>query len=145
MKKLISYAVTIFFAMLAVSVGSPDKDALIAKEKSVWQAFKDKNADAFQKMVTPDVVAIYADGMMNLKSELESMSKTEMKSFSLTDFNVVMPDADTAIITYKADVETSTEGKDNSGNYNCGSVWHMKNGDWKAVFHADMKETRQIR
>jgi len=145
MKKLISYAVTIFFAMLAVSSASPDKDALIGKEKSVWQAFKDKNADAFQKMVTPDVVAIYADGMMNLKSELESMSKTEMKSFSLTDFNVVMPDADTAVITYKADIETSTEGKDNSGNYNCGSVWHMKNGDWKAVFHADMKETRQIR
>ena len=76
---------------------------------------------------------------------MESMSKTEMKSFSLTDFNVVMPDADTAVITYKADVETSTEGKDNSGNYNCGSVWHMKNGEWKAVFHADMKETRQIR
>ena len=145
MNKLFSYTVTVFFAMIAVSIASPDKDALIAKEKSVWQSYKEKNPDAFQKLVTPDVVAIYADGMMNLKSELESMSKTEMKSFSLTDFNVVMPDADTAIITYKADVETSTEGKDNSGNYNCGSVWHMKNGEWKAVFHADMKETRQIR
>ena len=69
MKKLISYAVTIFFAMLAVSIASPDKDALIAKEKSVWQSYKDKNADAFQELVTPDVVAVYADGMMDLKSE----------------------------------------------------------------------------
>ena len=62
-------------------------------------------------MVTPDVVAVYADGMMNLKSELESMSKTEMKSFSLTDFNVVIPDADTAIITYKADVRAPQMAK----------------------------------
>jgi hypothetical protein len=33
-----------------------------------------------------------------------------------------------------------SEGKDNSGNFNCGSVWQMKKGQWQAIFHTDMKE-----
>lgn len=145
MKKLISYAVTMFFAMLAVSIASPDKDALITKEKTIWQAFKDKKVDDFKKLVSPSVMAVYVDGIYDLQKELDAMGKTDMKSFALRDFNVAMPDADTATITYKADVEGTADGKDNSGNYNCGSVWKKQNGEWKAVFHADMKETRQIR
>jgi hypothetical protein len=142
MKKYITSALTVLFATISVSLAAPDKDALIAKEKSVWQSFKDKKADDFKKLVADDVVAIYADGIKNMKDEMEAMSKTTMKSFSLSDFNVVMPDADTAIISYKAKVETSANGKDESGNYNCGSVWNMKNGEWKAVFHAD-NESRE--
>ena len=142
MKKLITYAMTALLATTAISFAAPDnKEAIIAKEKAVWQAFKDKKAGDFKKMVSPDVVAIYPDGMMGMKDELETMSKRDMKSFSLSDFHVVMPDANTAIISYKAKVESSIDGKEESGNYNCGSVWHMKNGEWHAVFHADMKET----
>jgi hypothetical protein len=140
MKKYITYAVTAFFATIAISIAAPDKDAIIAKEKAAWQAFKDKKADDFKKLVSADLVAVYAQGIMNMKAELETMSKTDMKSFSLSDFNVVMTDADTAIVSYKAKVESMSEGKDNSGNFNCGSVWQMKKGQWQAIFHTDMKE-----
>jgi hypothetical protein len=50
-----------------------------------------------------------------------------------------MTDANTAILTYKAKIEASVEGKDISGDYNAGSVWQMKKGEWHAVFHTDMK------
>src|ERR1700730_8141910 len=139
MKKYIIYAITAFFATIVVSIAAPDKDAIIAKEKAAWQAFKDKKADDFKKLVSADLVAVYADGVMNMQAELDTMSKRNMKSFSLSDFKVVMTDADTAMIAYKAKVESSTEGKDDSGNYNCGSVWQMKNGQWQAIFHTDMK------
>jgi hypothetical protein len=139
MKTQLTYAVAIFFATIAVAIAGPNDDAIIAKEKAIWQAFKDKKADDFQKLVSADVVAIYPDGIKNMKNELDSMTKTTTKSFSLSDFNVVMPDANTAIISYKAKVETTADGKDETGHYNCGSVWNMKNGEWKAVFHADMK------
>lgn len=67
------------------------------------------------------------------------MSKMDMKSFSLSDFTVVMSDANTAIVTYKAKVEGAADGKDISGDYNGGSVWQMKNAEWHAIFHSDMK------
>ncbi|MDQ2824686.1 MAG: nuclear transport factor 2 family protein [Verrucomicrobiota bacterium] len=140
MKKVITYAMTVLFATVAVSIAAPDNDAIIAKEKAAWQAFKDKKADDFKKLISADLIAVYADGIMNMQKELDAMSKTDMKSFSLSDINVVMTDANTAILSYTAKVESSIGGKDNSGNYNCGSVWQMKKGEWQGIFHTDMKE-----
>jgi hypothetical protein len=142
MKEYITSAVAAFFAIIAVANGGPHDDAIIAKEKAAWQAFKDKKADDFKKVVSADLVAVYAEGVMDRAAELDTMSKRDMKSFSLSDFKVVMPDADTAMISYKAKVESSMEGKSESGNYNCGSVWRMKNGEWHAIFHSDMKEEK---
>jgi hypothetical protein len=139
MKKYTTYIIAAFFATITLAVAGANDDALIAKEKAAWQAFKDKKADDFKKLVSSDLVAVYADGIMNMQAELDAMKKRDMKSFSLSDFKVVMPNADTAMISYKAKVESSTDGKDDSGNYNCGSVWQKKGGEWQAIFHSDMK------
>lgn len=139
MKKLISYTVIASFAAISLSIGAPDKAALEAKENAAWQAFKDKKADEFKKLVSPNMMAVYTDGMYDMQKEVDAMAKQDMKSFTLSDFNIVMTDRDTALVTYKAKVESSIEGKDMSGDYNCGTVWQMKNGAWHAVFHSDMK------
>jgi hypothetical protein len=138
MNKLI-YTVTAFWAATAISFAAPDKDAIISKEKAAWQAFKDKKADEFKKLVSADLVTVYADGMHSMQEELDIMMKTEVKSFELSDFNVTFAGADTAMITYKATIQGTTAGKDTSGTYNAGSVWHMANGQWMAIFHTDSK------
>jgi hypothetical protein len=140
MKKLISYTLIALLATIAVSIAAPDKDAIIVNEKAAWQAFKDKNADDFKKLISADVVTVYADGMHNMQQELDMMSKTDMKSFNLSDFNVTFPDPKTAIITYKATVEAASEGKNSSGTYNVGSVWRLKKGKWEGIFHSEAKE-----
>jgi hypothetical protein len=139
MKKLITYTVTLLLATIAISFAAPDKDAIISKEKAAWQAFKDKKADDFKKLLSPQLVCVYADGIHNLQQEVDGMSKTDMKSFDLSDFNVLFPDNDTAIIAYKARINATSEGQDVSGNYNVGSVWHMSNGQWIGIFHTDSK------
>jgi hypothetical protein len=141
MKKLITYTVTALLAAIAISFAAAanDKEAIISKEKAAWQAFKDKKADEFKKLLSTDLVSVYADGMHNLQQEVDSMSKTDMKSFDLSDFNVVFPNPKTAVITYKAKIEATTDGKDVSGSYNVGSVWHMAKRQWVAIFHTDMK------
>src|SRR5437879_3310606 len=68
-----------------------EHDVMIAKEKAAWQAYKDKRADDFKKLVSPDLVAMNANGVTNLQDELETMSKSETKSFALNDMKVVMP------------------------------------------------------
>jgi hypothetical protein len=142
MKKLINYTLTALLATMAISFAAPEnnKEAIISKEKAAWQAFKDKKSDDFKKMLSPDLVAVYGPGISNLQKELDAMSKTDMKSYDLSDFNVVFPDPRTAIITYKAKIEATSEGKDTSGTYNAGSVWRMVTGQWQAIFHTDMKE-----
>jgi hypothetical protein len=143
MKKLMTYTVTALLATIAISFAAPDndKEAIISKEKAAWQAFKDKKADDFKKLLSTDLVTVYSDGMHSLQQEVDAISKTDMKSFDLTDFNVVFPNKKTAIITYKAKIEATADGKDVSGTYNVGSVWHTANGQWVGIFHTDSKVT----
>src|SRR2546428_7286318 len=104
MKKLLPYTIMAFLAMIGVSIAAPDKEVIIAKEKAVWQAFRDKNVDEVKKLISTDVVAVYPDGIYNFQQRLDGMSKMTMQSFSLSDFNVSMPDANIAVISYKAKV-----------------------------------------
>jgi hypothetical protein len=140
MKKLITYTVTALLATIAISFAAPDdKEAIISKEKAAWQAFKDKKANEFKKLVSADLVTVYSDGMHSMQEELDIMAKTDLKSFDLTGFNVTFAGPDTAMITYKATVQSTSAGKDTSGTYNAGSIWHMANGQWMAIFHTDSK------
>jgi hypothetical protein len=144
MKRMITATMIAFLATIAISFAATgDKEAIISKEKAAWQAFKDKKADEFKKLLSTDLVSVYADGMHNLQQEVDSMSKTDMKSFDLSDFNVVFPNKKTAVITYKAKIEATADGKDVSGTYNVGSVWHTANGKWVGIFHTDMKVAPQ--
>src|SRR5436190_8117527 len=103
MKKYMTYAVAIFVATIAVAAANaaPDKEAIIAKEKAAWQAFKDKKADDFKKVISADLMAVYDSGIKNLAQEIDTMGKMNMKSFNLSDINVTFPDPETALITYK--------------------------------------------
>jgi hypothetical protein len=140
MKKYITYAMTVLFATIAVSIAAPDKAAMEAKEKAAWQAFKDKKADDFKKVVDKDFRGVYAEGISTLQTELDDMKKWDMKSFTISDFNVVSGGADTMVTTYTVKIEGTYDGKDHSGTFNCGSVWKTEKGVWMAIFHTNAKQ-----
>ena len=140
MKKYITYTILAFFAAAAVSIAAPDKEAIMAKEKAAWQAFKDKKADDFAKVVDKDFLGVYAEGVSNMKKEMDDMQKWDMKSFAISDYNVVSAGAGTMMSSYKVTVEGTYDGKDASGTFNAGSVWRMKNGEWQAIFHTNVKQ-----
>ena len=140
MKKYLSLAVTVWFATIALSIAAaPDKDAIMAKEKEAWQAFKDKNADAFKKLVDADFRGVYAEGVVNLTQELDEMQKSDMKSFTLSDYTAFSDEPDVIVTTYKCTMQGTSGGKDTSGTYNCGTVWKMEKGAWLAIFHTNVK------
>jgi hypothetical protein len=140
MKKYVSLAVTVWFAAITLSIAAtPDKDAIMAKEKEAWQAFKDKNADAFKKLVDKDFKGVYDAGVVGLDQELAEMKTTEMKSFAISDFTSFSDEKDVIVTTYKCAIQSSNGGKDASGTFNCGTVWKMENGTWLAIFHTNVK------
>ena len=139
MRRMITATMIAFLATIALSIAAPDKAAMEATEKSAWQAFKDKNSDAFKKVVAADFLGVYAEGISDMKKELDDMQKWDMKSFAISDYNAVASGADTMVSTYKVTVEGTYDGKDASGTYNAGSVWKMKKGAWQAIFHTNVK------
>src|SRR5947207_8766864 len=139
MKKLMIYTMTALFATIAVSIAAPDKDAMMAKEKAAWQAFKDKNAADFKKVVDKDFRGVYAEGISDMEKELSDMQKWDMKSFTISDYTAFSDEKDVMVTTYTVKVEGTFEGKDASGTYNAGSVWKMEKGTWMAIFHTNVK------
>ena len=127
-------------ATIAISTAAPTDDALMEKEKAAWQAFKDKKPDDFKKLVSANLVAVYAEGMSDMQKELADMQKWDMKSFAISDYKVSSDAPGTVVTTYKVAVEGTYDGKDQSGTYNAASVWKKQKGEWQAIFHTNVKE-----
>jgi hypothetical protein len=140
MKTMITAAAIALLATVANSTAATDNDAIMEKEKAAWQAFKDKKPDDFKKVVSPNVMAVYAEGISDMQKELADMQKWDMKSFAISDYKVTSDGPGIVVATYKVKVEGTYNGADQSGTYNAASVWKKKNEQWQAIFHTNIKE-----
>jgi hypothetical protein len=119
---------------------SADNESTITDlEKSAWEAYKNKQADAFKALMSKDYYGVYAEGVKNLDAELADMAKTDLREYSFADVKVVFPHPKVAVMTYKATMQASADGKDVSGTYNCGSVWVERGKKWVGAFHTEAK------
>ncbi len=127
---------------VALSTAASTEDMMLEKEKAAWQAFKDRKPDDFKKVVSPNLVAVYAEGMSDLQKELADMQKWDMKSFAISDYKVTSDGSDTVVTTYKVTIEGAYDGKDQTGTYNAASVWKKQKGkgEWQAIFHTNIKQ-----
>src|SRR5947209_6973359 len=125
MKRYLSIAVILLLASIAASIAGPDTAALEAKETAAWQAFKDKKADDFKKVVDKDMVDVSAEGIADMNKDVEDMQKWDMKSFAISNYKVFSDEKDVAVSTYTVAVQGTYNGQDASGTYNSGSVWKM--------------------
>ena len=140
MKKYFTVAVSTLFATAAVSLAGPDKAAMEAKENAAWQAYKDKKADAFQKVVDKDIKCVYDTGIADMQKELTDMKTADLKSFAISDFAMFTDEPDVIVTTYTVKVEGSSGGHDMTGTYNAGTVWKQEKGEWLAIFHTHSKQ-----
>jgi hypothetical protein len=140
MRRMITATIVALLATVAISTAATKEDAIMEKEKAAWQAFKDKKPDDFKKVVSANVMAVYAEGVSDMQGELAAMQKWDMKSFAISDYKVTSDGPDTVITTYKVKVEGTYDGQDQSGTYNAASVWKKQKGEWQAIFHTNIKE-----
>jgi hypothetical protein len=140
MKRFITYSVAVFFAMTVIGLAGADEDAIQAKEKAAWQAFKDKKGDDFKKVVDKDFRGVYAESIANMDTELADMKKWDMKSFAISDYKTFSDEKDVIVATYVVKLEGTYDGKDASGTFNAGSVWKKEGSDWLAIFHTNVKQ-----
>ena len=140
MKKLFSFVLAFVMMMAVARAGAPDKSLIITLENSVWRSVQQRKVEQFTQLVSPNVRAVYADGIMTRSDELKIIPKSAMKTISLSDFRVSFPDAQTAIVAYEAKVETISESKSLFTTYNAGSVWQLSKGKWQAIFHGEAKQ-----
>ena len=113
--------------------------AIVALEKIVTEASKNKQVETVKKYLAPEFVGLDAEGFKNVDAELSDVPKYDVSDNTLADMKVAFPSANMAVVTYKVTTKATHNGQDTSGTYNVASVWTKRERKWRLVFHTFMK------
>jgi hypothetical protein len=122
------------------TIRSATKEAIITKlEKSVTEAFKNKQAKSFRDYLDPEFSAVDAEGVKDADAEVADMQKTDLTNYSFADMKVTLLNPKMAMTTYKITTQSTSSGRDTSGTYYAATVWNKRGGKWLAVMHTFVK------
>jgi len=108
-------------------------------EKSVTDAFKNKQTNLFKQYLDPEFSAVDAEGIKDADAEVEDMQKTDLRNYSFADMKVTLLSPKMAIIKYKVTTQSTSSDRDTSGTYYAATVWNKRSGKWLAVLHTFVK------
>jgi ketosteroid isomerase-like protein len=124
----------------AAKPAAPTADSLMALENKAWEAYKNKDGKYFEGFLADNLVN--GDGKGSTpKAEVVKMiseHKEEVKSFSLSDPHVTSAGADVAVLTYKATVDGTDNGKPIPSPVTVATVFVRSGADWKATYHNEV-------
>jgi ketosteroid isomerase-like protein len=112
---------------------------IVGMEKTVTEAFKNKQVETFKKYLAPEFVGLDPNGFKNVDAELAEVPKYDVRDNSFADMKLAFPSGNMAIVTYKVTTQAMHNGQDTSGTYNVASVWTKRERKWRLVFHTFMK------
>jgi len=146
---LILFLTTLAYAQEATPSPSPapkpamtraqSQRAIIATEKKLWEAWKNKDAKTFKANLSADTVQIGESGVGTKTQIVEAMgnSDCEVKSYSLSDIKVTFFNNSTALITYKGTQDATCNGQAVPAAVWSSSLYVMRGGKWLAATHQE--------
>jgi Domain of unknown function (DUF4440) len=113
--------------------------AIIATEKKLWEAWKNKDMKPFKANLSADAVMISNMGVADKKTSLSAMEgeACEVKSYELMDLKVAFLNSSTAILTYKSTQDATCGGEAVPPTVWSSSVYVMRGGRWYAASHQE--------
>ena len=112
-------------------------------EKKFWQAIVDQDPDTATELLTEPALMVSSHGAMKFDHDgyrqMAEKGSMMLKSYELSDMNVVFPNDSTAVLSYhvKQKLAQRGDGKSLQQEMNDTSTW-IKNGDrWQCVMHTE--------
>lgn len=123
------------------AAATPSKDAIMALEKSGWEAWKNRDSKPAEELLSDKYVGFGATGRMDKAASAKSMSTPNCKinSYSWSDEQMRMIGSDVAVLTFKADQDYTCDGKKGDTPTWSASVYVREGDKWKNVFYAETK------
>ena len=112
---------------------------IIANEKKLWEAWKNKDTKPFKATLAADSIMISDMGVANKTTvikDLESMA-CDVKSYELSDIKVTFLNSSAALITYKGTQDATCGGQQAPAAIWASSTYAMRGGKWLATSHQE--------
>ena len=88
------------------------KETLVTLEKKSWEAWKNRDGKFFQEFLSDDHVEVGFGGLANKTNVVSFVASPVcvVKSYAVDRFEVTILSADTALLTYHAEQDTTCAG-----------------------------------
>jgi hypothetical protein len=110
---------------------------LAEKETALWNAFKNKDMKPFEEYLGADTVVVDSGGVMNKTNLPDGMKMCDIKSFSLSDWNLTKISPTTALLVYKGTQQGTCGGAPVPPHVWASSLWVKRKDVWVTVFHQE--------
>jgi uncharacterized protein (TIGR02246 family) len=124
----------------ATSAQAPKEDTtakVVGLLKTLNAAFLNRDADTMKKLMTDDHVAILSSGQRQTRDEhLKSLADLKLSGYTMENVQVITPGKDVLIVTYRAALKGTFQGKELPALVYASSVWVNRDGTWlEALYH----------
>jgi hypothetical protein len=104
-------------------------EAISARLVAQWEGWKNQDPAPNDVIIADDFHSFWPDGTRHVgKPTAQQMSEQPISGYKLSHFRAVQVGADTALVTYFADIKTP--GADVEFHMAVGEVWVKRNGQW---------------
>lgn len=121
------------------TAAAPTKEALVALDKSAYEAWKTKDSKFWDPFLSAKFVGYGSTGRLDRAAAIKEYSGTDcdIKSYTLSDEQMTPLGADAALITYKVAVDGTCGGHKVPANSWAAGVYVREGDKWKGAFHAE--------
>jgi len=112
---------------------------IIATEKKLWEAWKNKDAKPFKANLAADSIQVGESGVGTKTEIVAAMGNgsCDVKSYALSDIKVTFFNSSTALITYKGTEDATCGGTAVPPAIWASSLYLMRGGKWLAAAHQE--------
>jgi len=124
-------ALSTAFGQTKITDDSKLKGQIIALETAGWEAWKNKDSSWTRDNVTAEFLLINSDGVSNKAKVIKATATDcEVKGYSLDNFNFVILDKDSVVMTYTAKQDGVCNGKTIPANVRASVVYVKRGAKW---------------
>jgi hypothetical protein len=109
-----------------------------AKEKQLWDALKNRDHDAFAKMLSSDSVYVSNDVVGDKAATVNGVKEFAPTEVNFSDWKSVVLDKDAVVVTYTVEARGTGGGQPlPPGAMRASTAWVKRGAEWLAVYHQD--------
>ncbi len=111
---------------------------VIAKEKAIWDAIKNKDYETFGNMLADDQVEVLPDAVYDKAGSIAGVKDFEPTETTFADWKFLTIDKDAVVLTYHVTMKGKIKGKEfPTESARASSAWVNRNGKWLAIYHQE--------
>jgi hypothetical protein len=116
----------------------------ITTEKAIWDAVKNRDFEAFGKLLADDQLEVTGEGVFDKAGSIAALKDFEPSELTFSDWRFLSIDKEAFVVSYTVQVKGKYKGKEfPTESARASSAWVQRNGKWLAIYHQECEVRKE--